>query len=386
MHRYRCREYHHIAQPNANITGNTAICSGSSTSLDAGSGFAAYVWNTGSITQNITVNAAGTYTVTVTNANGCTGTDAVIITTSPNPTPNITGNTAICSGNSTSLDAGSGFVAYTWNTGSIAQNITVNAAGTYTVTVTNANGCTGTDAVIITTSPNPTPNITGNTAICSGNSTSLDAGSGFAAYTWNTGSITQNITVNAAGTYTVTVTNVNGCTGTDAVSITTSPNPTPNITGNTAICSGNSTSLDAGSGFAAYAWNTGSITQNITVNAAGTYTVTVTNANGCTGTDAVIITTSPNPTPNIIGNTAICSGASTSLDAGSGFAAYTWNTGSIAQNITVNAAGTYTVTVTNANGCTVTRCRDCHHIAQPNTQYYRQYSYLFGSVNKFRCR
>src|SRR5205085_1993825 len=109
---------------------------------------------------------AGTYTVTVTDANGCTKTLTLVITQGAPLIVSISGSNSFCTGNSTTLNAGGGFASYTWSTGSTAQSISVNTAGTFTVTVTNGNGCTGSASVTTTVNPNPIPSINGATAVC----------------------------------------------------------------------------------------------------------------------------------------------------------------------------------------------------------------------------
>ncbi|MCD6366759.1 MAG: gliding motility-associated C-terminal domain-containing protein [Bacteroidales bacterium] len=336
--------------PTPMIAGSTTFCTGSSTTLDAGS-YSSYNWSTGVSTQTYVVNTAGTYSVTVTDNNGCTGSDQVTVTEAASLSPIISGNTAFCAGASTTLDVGSGFATYAWNTGATSQTINVTAAGTFSVTVTDASGCSGDTQIVVTENPLPTPTITGSLTFCTGSSTVLDAGSGYSTYSWNTGGTGQTIVVTSAGTYSVTVTDAVGCTGSDQVIVSESATITPTITGVLSICTGNSTTLDAGTGYNSYTWSTGETTQTILVSTAGTYSVTVTDAGGCTGSDQVTVTEFPGLSPVITGNTSICAGSSTTLNVGSGYSSYLWSTGASTASITVFSSGTYSVTVTDANGC-----------------------------------
>ncbi|MEO8150363.1 MAG: GEVED domain-containing protein [Bacteroidia bacterium] len=294
---------------------NSSLANAPSWIVTSGSDFGAnYLWSDGSSINTVNATSSGTYTVTVSNENGCTSSANVTTTVNANPTPSIIGNTSFCSGSSTTLDAGSGYNSYTWSNGATTQTISANTAGTFTVTVTNANGCTGTSTKITTINTVPTVSISGSTSFCSGNSTTLDAGSGYTSYNWSTGETTQIISVNTAGTFIVTVTNANGCTGSANVATTVNANPTPSISGSLSFCSGSSTTLDAGSGYSSYNWSTGATTQTISVNTAGTYTVTVTNANGCTGNDSKTTTVSgsipTNPSAITVagGNPKVCPG------------------------------------------------------------------------------
>jgi len=332
------------------ITGNLSICDGASTTLDAGSGYTDYIWSGGEMTSTISTNQAGTYTVTVTDASGCSGTDQVAISIATGLSPTITGAPNFCNNLSTILDAGV-YDNYIWSDGSGNQTLIVTASGTYTVTVSDAAGCTGIDEMIVTEFPIPAPQISGSTSFCTGTSTILDAGS-WINYIWTDGSTGTSITVATAGTYSVTVTDGNGCTGTTSVDIIESTSLNPTIVGNLSYCPNGSTILDAGFGFDTYAWSDGSMDQTLEVMTSGDFMVTVSDASGCTGTSVVSVAESIPPTANIVGQNSFCTGTTTTLDAESGYINYIWSDGSTDQTLSVNQTGTYTVTVTDANGCT----------------------------------
>ncbi|NML39617.1 DUF3494 domain-containing protein [Chitinophaga sp. G-6-1-13] len=342
--------------PVCTIEGNSAICPGASTQLCAPAGAASYLWSTGATTNCITVNAAGTYTVAVTNAAGCTSTCSKTITVSQTPGCLITGSGTICGGQSTQLCVPAGAISYLWSTGATTNCITVSTPGTYTVTVTDAGGCVSTCSKTVITSTTPECTITGSGTICEGQSTQLCVPAGATSYLWSTGATTNCITVSTPGTYTVTVTNAGGCVSTCSKTVTTSTLPVCTITGNSAICPGSSTQLCVPAGAASYLWSTGATTNCITVNAAGTYTVTVTNAAGCTSTCSKTITVSQTPGCLITGSDTICGGQSTQLCVPAGAASYSWNTGATTNCITVNSQGTYVVAVTDVGGC-VSTCR-----------------------------
>ena len=338
--------------PAPQITGPQTFCVSAGGALDAGAGYDQYLWSNGDTTQITNVLQSGTYTVTVSTSAGCSGTDMFSVTALPNPVPQITGDTSLCEGEQSVLNAGFGFTSYTWTGGGTMQTLTVNTTGDYIVTVTNSLGCQGYDTIHVEVFSATDPQITGTLAICEGEQTVLDAGSGYSAYLWGNGDTGQTLTVNTSGTFSVTVTNSAGCTGVNSVEVVESQNPTPEILGESTLCEGESTTLDAGSGFAEYLWSTNATTSSIPANQSGTYSVTVTNSAGCSGTDDWTVTVFPDPEPDITGVLSFCQGGSTTLDAGAGFSQYAWSTGGSGQQVNVTTGGSVQVTVTDNNGCT----------------------------------
>ena len=328
---------------NVIISGNTVICSGIGTSLTASSG-ASYYWSTGETSQSISVNNPGTYTVTVTNSNGCSYFASQSVSLMEQAT--ISGSNHICVGQSTTLTAvGSG--SYAWSNGANTSSITVNTSGDYTVTVSLPNGCSSSATVNVVSHPLPTISISGDTYLCVGESNLLTA-SGGNTYLWSNGTTAPSISVNHGGTYSVTGTTTYGCSNSDSVTVVSLENLS--ISGNTHICSGQSTTLSAVNGTGSYAWSTGSNSQSVTVTNPGTYTVTVTLPNGCSSAVSTVVTTALLPTPSIVGSMSICQGQSTTLTA-TGGDTYVWSTGSTNDHIDVSQTGVYTVTATNAEGC-----------------------------------
>ncbi|MCB0637809.1 MAG: gliding motility-associated C-terminal domain-containing protein [Lewinella sp.] len=335
--------------PEVTITGSATICPGSSTTLSAGAGFTAYLWSDNSTESSLLVTAPGDYAVTVTDTNGCANSASLAVTESENLEPTIAGDLAICAGESTTLDAGS-FAGYSWSTGSTEPTITVNEPGDYTVEVSDADGCTGTATVSVVVNDLPEITITGSATICPGSSTTLSAGAGFTAYLWSDNSAESSLLVTAPGDYAVTVTDTNGCANSASLTVTESENLEPTIAGDLTICAGESTTLDAGA-FASYAWSTGSMESSITVTEVGEYSVTVADGGGCSGTATVMITALPGPVVQIMGFDIICSGETVLLTADPGFASYQWSDNSTATDLLVDSPGTYSVTVTDAEGC-----------------------------------
>ena len=338
-------------------SGPTTFCAGGSVTLTA-SPSSSYLWSNGATTQSITVTVAGNYSVTESD-NACSPTsDPITVTVNPLPQPviNASGPTTFCAGGSVTLTAPSGPL-YHWSNGATTQSIVVTASGNYSVTFTDWNGCSATSAATtVTVNAPPTPSISasGPTTICAGGSVTLTASSA-SSYLWSNGATTQAITVSGAGSYSVTVTGANGCTATSAPAVVTvNALPTATITagGPTTFCDGASVTLTA-TAASSYLWSNGATTRAITASTAGSYSVTVTDANGCSATSAgTTVTVTPASTPSITANgpTTFCPGGSVTLTSTPG-TSYQWSNGAMTQSITVSSSGNYKVYVTGANGC-----------------------------------
>jgi len=330
--------------PTAQISGTPSFCAGQQTILTA-SGGDTYQWSTGATTTSITVTAPGNYTVTAFNSCGQVTSAPVTVTELPLPTAQISGTASYCAGEQTILTA-SGGDTYQWSTGATTTSITLTAPGNYTVTAFNGCGQTTSAPVTVTELPLPTAQISGTASYCAGQQTTLTA-SGGDTYQWSTGATTTSITVTAAGNYTVTAFNGCGQVTSAPVTVTELPLPNAQIAGPSVVCENNQIQLTA-SGGTSYQWLSGQATAAITVTTPGTYTVAVTNS--C-GTDAATktITQSLLPVAAISGATTFCDGDQVTLTA-SGDGTYLWSTGQTGASITANAAGTYTVSVTNSCG------------------------------------
>ncbi len=346
------------ATPTITITGTTNLCSGQSTTL-TGATAAGYTWSTGATTNTISVTPpTGNTTYTLTGANGaCTATKTVSVVVTATPIITITGTTNLCSGQSTTL-TGATAVGYTWNPGGITTNtISVSpGTGTTTYTLTGANGtCTATTTANVNVTATPTVTITGNTNICSGSSTIL-TGATATSYSWSPGGATTNtITVSpGVGTTTYTLTGHNNvCSSSAIATVSVTATPTITISGNAAICSGQSEVL-TGATATNFTWSPGGLTTNtITVNPNATTTYTLTGANGtCTSTAIASLSVTPTPTITITGAAPICNGQSLVL-TGQTATSYTWTGGISTNTLTVNPTTTSNYTLTGANGtCT----------------------------------
>ncbi|MBI4646927.1 MAG: hypothetical protein HY738_10130, partial [Bacteroidia bacterium] len=334
-------------------------------------------WSTGAVTQDISGRPAGTYTVTITDANGCTTTASATITQPASAVSVTTTQTNVaCFGNSTGSATanpagGTPGYSYLWTGGFITQTISNRPAGTYTVTVTDANGCTATATVTITQPVSGLTLTTSQTNVaCFGNSTgsaTVNPAGGTPAYSysWSTSATTQAISNQPAGTYTVTVADASGYTASASVTITQPAAPLSAITNVTNLaCFGEKNGAidlvpSGGTPAYSYAWSNGATTQDISGLFAGTYTVTITDANNCTTTATATVSQpasalSLTTTQTNVACFGQATGSATANPAGGtpGYS-YLWTGGLITQTINNLTAGTYWVTVTDNNSCSI---------------------------------
>jgi hypothetical protein len=220
---------------------------------------------------------------------------AVVATVRPVPVVNIGNDTTICPGVSYVLNASTPNATYAWNTGASTSSITVNAAGTYSVLVT-VNGCGGSDARVITPGVVPVNNLTPAIDLCLGSSVTLNAGNTGSAFVWTPGgATTQTINVSSGGTYSVLIKSATGCTISSSTAVTMRPLPVQSLGNDTSICEGATIVLNAGNPGSAYLWNTGAITQTVSVSDSGTYVVSVTTPFNCKATEDVHVAFLPAP-------------------------------------------------------------------------------------------
>jgi len=347
------------------------VCSGSSVTLSA-SGAVNYSWNTGQTGASIPVSPTSntSYTVTGTDANGCTNTATVSVSILPDPTISASSNPpTLCSNTSATLLATGNAVSYAWSGGGITGNgtsLTINptTTTTYTLVGTGTNGCTATTNITVTVSSQPTVNASSSlSTVCSGSSVTLSA-SGATTYLWNTGQTGTSISVNPTSNtaYTVTGTDNNGCTNTATVNLNVIPSPTISaLSTPSALCENSSATLSVSGNATSYSWSGGGITgsgtsQLINPTSTTTYTLIGVSNNGCTDTATVIVTVNTLPTVSASSSaSAICTGSSATLSA-SGAVNYSWDSGQSGAVISVTPTSntTYTVTGTDNNGCTNT--------------------------------
>ncbi|MEZ4893191.1 MAG: SprB repeat-containing protein [Saprospiraceae bacterium] len=381
-----------ITQPGSGLslsrTSTNVSCYGGSNgsinlTVSGGTSPYSYNWSNGATTEDISGLSAGTYTVTVTDNNGCTKTTSKTITQPKSLVLTKTQTNVDCYGGSNgSIDLtvtdGSSPYTYAWSNGATSQDVSGLSAGTYTVTVTDNNGCTKSTAATITQPSALSLSKTVSDATCGNANGSIDltvsGGSNPYTYAWSNGATIQDISGLAAGTYTVTVTDNHNCTKTLSATVNNISGPSLSETHTEVSCFGGSNgsidlTVSGGTSPYTYSWSNSATTQDINNLSAGTYTVTVTDANNCTATKSATIN-QPNSALSLsrTSTNVSCNGGSDgsinlTVTGGTNPYTYAWSNGATTEDISGLSAGTYTVTVTDANGCTKTTSKS---ISQPS--------------------
>lgn len=326
------------------ISGNSEVCVGSSLDLNAlvTGDFTSLIWSGGDGTFSTTnqLNTSytpsssdqGVVTLTLTATDPCGAIISESIDVTVNSTPQLvispSGQTSFCQGGNVVLTASGGGV-YTWSTNETIPSITVNQSGNYSVTSSNLCG-SDTEEIQITVLSAPTLSITPPTnQLCIGESTNLTV-SGADSYVWSNGlGTTSTVTVTPTVTTSYSVTGTtNNCSSSASISVTVNPLPTISLGNDISICSGQSVNLSP-TGGVSYEWNSGlGNSSTITVSPIQTtsYSVNGTDANGCVGTDAILVTVNPIPDISAGNSLSVCIGESFVLQA-VGVGTITWQNG-----------------------------------------------------------
>jgi len=350
------------ALPDATIAGNTSICDGGSTQLSAPDGMT-YTWSTGQSDQTIEVGQSGPVSLTVTDANGCSNTSSVEVSISTNVDLGLLNNTTSFCSSDAVYNFGVTLTGGTYSGSGVNGNGDLDpsslAPGSYGLTYQYQDGsCLYEESITFEILPAPVANITGDLTICDGGSTQLSAPDGFSSYTWSNGDTGSSIVVAQAGSYTVTVANGN-CTDDYTVAVETVAGLDLGLANNQTVYCQNEGTVALSVNYSG-----GTFTGN-GVDANGFFTTSSVNAGsqviayqytnpstGCTYSESINVTVNPAPTAVIDGATSLCAGEAATLSGPTGNnLQYAWSDGSTGQSIAVSQTGTYSLTVTNAEGC-----------------------------------
>ncbi len=383
-------------QIGVNIIGADALCNstatGSATSVgNGGVGNYNYVWSNQQVNAHATSLVAGIYSVTITDGNGCTANGNINIL-EPNA---IITNTATVDAHCNQANGSANIIVnggtpaynYLWSNGVVSALNNNIAQGVYTVTITDANGCTAIDVVSINNLNGVVAqaNVTNNTscnALCDGTANAVAVGgNGPYNYSWTNGQNTAGANGLCASGYTVTISDADGCNSTASVTIT-QPSAISGVVNTVdANCFGENSGsasviANGGTGAYTYLWSNNSPSLQTNNLLQGVYSVTVTDANGCTKEINNIIINEPTQVvANISGAQIVCMGSQAIITAGAtggnpGYN-YLWNNNAIAQSITVtvNNQTIYTVTITDSKGCSSVASSSVDVYALPNVNF-----------------
>ncbi|MCB2205902.1 hypothetical protein KQI65_14260 [bacterium] len=346
------------------LDGPAEHCEGEEVMLHATPGFVNYRWSTGANGEipSIPGGDSGDYWVVATDSNGCRITsDTIRLTVHAGPDIKLraVGDSVLCGEGILRLEATPGYTEYEWNTGQLSPDpwLDVTLPGLYQVSVRDSMGCVGKSNpvnIVIHEKPSVDIWLDGGLVLCRGSVSMLNATPGFDIYRWSTGleGPMSNIAITDSGRFWVEVENEIGCRAmSDTVVVRIGDELAPQIRPpSDTLCPGGSVSLDAGGGYARYEWSTGDTTRIIEVTKPGIYHITVYSDNGCSGDTTVPIYAE---LPVLISGSTdtLCRGDARELDAGAGYASYSWSTGEQTRRITVTDSGSYVATVTTSRGC-----------------------------------
>ncbi len=353
--------------PLADLGEDLSICDGNVITLNAENNGSTYLWNTGGTTQTIQVTTPGTYAVTITNSFGCTSQDEIEITPTEitlafepsNPSCNVNSGMV-------DLEVANGQAPYTynWSNGAQTQDVQNLTPGWYFVTTTDANNCFTIDSIFIDAPVLPTAVLAENNNLCpdaSNGSIDLQILTGTAPFdfNWSNGANTEDISNLPPDDYVVTITDANNCSGTFTATVTGPPSfqyafSTEDACGDygEAYIQVNS----GGNGPYTYSWSNGASTQLISNLSGGSYTVTVTDSGNCTFTANTFVTTFDEVILDVEKTDISCFGltdGSINVDVVQGASPYSyeWDNGALTPDLQDLDNGTYTIFVTDDNGC-----------------------------------
>ena len=332
-----------------------AICPGESITLEAFTNqkSAGFTWNIGAKSNAIEISKAAVYSVTVTNEAGCFVEKSVEVRLKSKPELDLKTNLDFCQGDSITLNAPINVsYRYKWSTGDTSAQITTKKAGTYSLSVTNAENCSTIDSIKLNVSALPQLSLPSLVQVCDGASTRLTASTDASFIRWNTGDTTATIVVSKAGNYQVDARSKIGCRASATSEVISVSIPTSNLPSELVRCENEIAELDPQIKQAKYQWNTGDTTQIIRPSRSGLYIVKVILGQGCSVTDSTTVSYSKKPEIDLGPNLTLCDGLVTTIKVQDTIAyRYRWNTGDKLSSINVSKSGLYTITVSNIANC-----------------------------------
>ncbi|MFN8309169.1 MAG: gliding motility-associated C-terminal domain-containing protein [Chitinophagales bacterium] len=363
------------------FTVRDVACKGSATGMvrvtaSGGSGSYSYSWTGGSTLDSISNVVAGSYSVTVTDGNGCSNSGTATVNEPANSLVASSSHQDIsCNGKQdgridVTVNGGGTPYVFNWSNGASTEDLSGLAAGNYSVSISDANGCSVTLSETIAEPAAISASATGSALTCNNgtNGTVTSTVSGGTApynYLWSNFATTANLSNVGAGNYTVIVTDKNGCTASASASVTSPAALGLTFTVRDVACKGSATGMvrvtaSGGSGSYSYSWTGGSTLDSISNVVAGSYSVTVTDGNGCSNSGTATVN---EPANSLVASSShqdiSCNGKQdgridVTVNGGGTPYVFNWSNGASTEDLSGLAAGNYSVSISDANGCSVT--------------------------------
>ena len=343
---------------------DTTVCANENVSIAVPSGYPSYQWSTGAISSSILAESSGNYSVTVTDASGCEASDSMIVQAFASPSALLPDDTVLCDGQIFVPVVSGRFLSYTWDLGDTVSNISISVEGDYVLSVMDSSGCSYTDTLNVQFAAPPVPSVPTLISICDGDSATISVAANYSSYQWSTGATGTSISTNTSGVYYVTVTGTTGCLGFDTVQVLVNPLPVVEFSDST-MCNLEPFVLDVG-WFSGFLWSTGDTVQNPIITSPGTYSVSVTDQNGCVGVDSIEIINT-NVSVFLGHDTAICAGDHSFIILDR-YESYLWDDGNNGATRYISDPGTYSVTVSD-DGCFTSDEIEVTEIPIPNADF-----------------
>lgn len=346
---------------NATVTGGTTPYS--------------YLWSNGATTEDISGLTAGTYSGTITDDNGCTFAVSNLVVSEPALlTLSASGTDVTCNGDgdgavSLTVAGGTPLYSYSWSNGATTQNLTGLSGGVYSATVTDENSCTANSSVTVSEPSAISVTASSNDVTCNGDGDgSIDlavtGGTTPYSYNWNNGAVTEDLNNLSGGIYSGTISDDNGCTVSASVTITEPNELLLSAAVSNVSCNGNDdgaidVTATGGTMPYSFSWSTGATTEDLSGLSPNTYIGLLTDDNSCTVSATITVTEPAVLTASTtVTDVAFNGGSDGAVDltpsGGTAPYSYSWDNGETTEDLSNVAAGSYSVTITDDNGCTFT--------------------------------
>lgn len=340
-----------------------------------------FLWSSGATTEDLANMGPGEYIVTLTDANGCKPLELIrilidepnLLTGVPVVSSNYNGFSVSCNGSTNGnvdlvVNGGTTPYQFSWNNGSTTEDLSLIGAGNYFVNIVDANGCSHINTISLSEPDSLVVSTTATQVTCNGlpnGAVNLTCIGGVSAYTynWSNSAITQDLNPISAGNYFATITDANGCTITASGNVTEPGLLSATISTSNVVCHGEnngSATLSPSGGTQPYnyLWNNGQIASTATGLTAGSYSIIVTDINGCSMMSVINISEPAILAASTSGSDVTCNGgnngtANVNISGGTQPYAYMWSSGETTNATTGLIANSYFVTVTDKNGCMI---------------------------------